>query len=119
MIIRYTLFTLHEVAHIDLIKGRTAEGIQKLEEALEKQKYALGIDDPDTQATISSLRDGYRACGETKKLRDLSNQVGNGPPRVKGRRLRIYDLENGTDNEGDNHGVDQLSSQASPSQASL
>lgn len=115
----HTLYTLHEVAHVDLKEGRTAEGIQKLEEALAKQKYVLGIDDPDTQATISSLRDGYRLCGETKKLRDLLSQVGNMPTRVNERMLRMCDLENGTDNEGDNLRVDQPSSQASPSQASL
>ena len=97
-----TLGTLHEVAHFDLINKRMAEGIQKLEETLEKQKYVLGINDPDTQATIISLRRSYRLCGETKKLKDLSSQVGNGSRRVKGRRLMINELENGSDTEVDN-----------------
>jgi tetratricopeptide (TPR) repeat protein len=111
-----TLFTLHEVGRVDLINGRTDEGIKKLEEALAKQKYALGIDDPDTQATIISLRDVYRACGETRKLIDLSNQVSNAPSRTK-RRLWIYDFENETDNDDDE--VYQSSSQGSSSQGSL
>jgi tetratricopeptide (TPR) repeat protein len=108
-----TLGTLHEMAHFDLINGRIAEGIQKLEEALEKQTYVFGIEDPDTQATINSLRLAYKLCGETKKLKDLSSQVGNGSRRVKRRRLMINELENGSDNEVDTNGVDQLSSQAS------
>lgn len=114
-----TLLTLSEVAQLDLKKGRTREGIEKLEEALAKQKYTLGIDDPDTRATISALREAYRACGETKRLRELNAQVGNGPARAGGRRFRVCDMENGIDNEGDSHGVDQLSTQASPSQASV
>ena len=115
----HTLLSLHEVAHVDFMNGRKAEAIQKLEKVLAKQKFTLGIDDPDTQATLSTLRDAYRACGETRKLKELANQVRNGPPGVGGRRLRVGDLENGIDNEGDNHGLDQLSSQPSASQASL
>ena len=117
-----TLYTLHEVAHMDLRNGRIAEAIEKLEEILPKQKYALGIDDPDTRATIDSLREVYKNQRETKKLRELNQQVGNGPGRAGGRRFRVCDLESGAlDNEGDGQAMplDPLSSQASPSQGSL
>ena len=110
-----TLLSLYEVAHVDFMNGRTAEAIPKLEKVLVKQKYTLGIHDPDTQATLSTLRDAYRACGERRKLKDLASQVRlNG---VEGRMLRVRDLDNGTDNEVDSQEFDQLSSQAEASQS--
>jgi serine/threonine protein kinase len=102
----YTLLTLNEVGHLKLKKGQTEEAIMKLEEAFSKQKYVLGIDDPETQATIENLQDAYRLCRETRKLRDLTNEVGNKPLKISRRSLRMDDLENGTDNEGDLNRVD-------------
>ena len=114
-----TLLTLYEVGYLDLMKGRKVEAVQTFEETLVKQKYTLGIDDPDTQATLNSLREGYKACGETIKLKELSNPASVVSSRERGRRSRICDLANRTDNEGDSRRVDQVSSQASPSQGSL
>jgi tetratricopeptide (TPR) repeat protein len=70
-----TLWLLHEVAQMDLNKGCTSEGLQKLERALIQQRYVLGDDDPDTVATIKRLEQLYRDKGEVNKLADLPKKL--------------------------------------------
>ena len=70
-----TLWLLHEVAQMDLKKGRTGEGIHKLERALIQQRYVLGDEDADTVATIDRLKEMYKEKGELDKLAALPKKA--------------------------------------------
>lgn len=116
----YTLYTLNEVAQFDIKKGRTADGISKLEEVVRTQKYVLGIDDPDTQAAMIALRGEYRKrrkTGDKEKIKELSILIGKTHVGENKRQFRICDLENGVESDGDDR-RDQPSSHDPPSQTS-
>lgn len=97
----YTLYTLTEVGHLELEKGMTAEAIVHLEEAFAKQKYVLGIDDFDTKATITNLQGAYKISKETKKYKSLMMEVGNKSPNNSRQSLKMCNLDNRADDEGD------------------